>query len=32
MNGQSVQLSAVDQERRRRITDALRTAKKGQPR
>jgi hypothetical protein len=32
MNGESVQLSAVDQERRRRLAHSLRTAKKGQPR
>jgi hypothetical protein len=29
MNGESVQLSAADQDRRRRIMDALRAARKG---
>ena len=32
MNGESKQLSNADRERRRRITDALRTARKGQRR
>jgi hypothetical protein len=32
MNGESVQLSAADQERRRRLMELARAARKGQPR